>query len=504
VSVSPEPVLVLEHARKSFGAVHALEEGQIELFPGEVHGLVGENGAGKSTLVKILAGVHRPDGGRLVLDGQDVVFDNAKQSQSAGIAIIFQEPTLFPDLTVAENIFVGVQPLRRGRRIDVRRMRRDTQALFEQLGVRLDPDRVARGLSIADQQLVEIAKALTSQAHVIVMDEPTAALAISEVERLFAIIQTLRARNAAVLFVSHRLEEVRTLCQRVTVMRDGRHVLTKPIEELTTQSIIRAMVGRDMDALFPKVASEPGHTVLKVDRLTREGVFIDVSLEVRAGEIVALAGLVGAGRSEVARAIFGIDRWDAGSVEINGRKLPPGSPTAAMAAGVGLVPEDRRQQGLVMDFSIERNVALASLRRMRRFGLIPRGAERSFAADWAVRLQLKYGRLTNPVWMLSGGNQQKVVLAKWLARKPALLIVDEPTRGIDVGTKAEVHRLLSDLAAEGVAILMISSELPEVLGMADRIIVLFEGRISREFVREAADEDAIMHAATGQAEGQAA
>jgi rhamnose transport system ATP-binding protein len=257
------------------------------------------------------------------------------------------------------------------------------------------------------------------------------------------------------------------------------------------------MVGRDMDALFPKLPTEPGRVVLQIERLTREGDFTDVSFVVRSGEIVALAGLVGAGRTEVARAIFGIDRWDAGSVEIDGRRLPPGSPSAAMAAGIGLVPEDRRQQGLVMDFSIERNIALASLDTVRRGGLIFRGAERSFARDWALRLQLKYARLSNPVWTLSGGNQQKTVLAKWLGRKPRLLIVDEPTRGIDVGTKAEVHRLLSELAAQGVAVLMISSELPEVLGMADRIVVLFEGRVTREFARADADEDAIMRAATG-------
>jgi rhamnose transport system ATP-binding protein len=257
------------------------------------------------------------------------------------------------------------------------------------------------------------------------------------------------------------------------------------------------MVGRDMDALFPKVPTEPGAVALKVHRLTREGVFTDVSFDVRRGEIVALAGLVGAGRTEVARAIFGIDRWDAGSVEIDGRSLPPGSPSAAMAAGIGLVPEDRRQQGLVMDFSIERNITLASLDSVRRGGVIPFGAERNFAKDWALRLQLKYSKLTNPVWTLSGGNQQKAVLAKWLARNPTLLIVDEPTRGIDVGTKAEVHRLLSELAGRGVAVLMISSELPEVLGMADRIVVLFEGSVAREFARAEADEHAIMRAATG-------
>jgi rhamnose transport system ATP-binding protein len=499
----PEALLSLAHAEKSFGAVRALEDGDIELTGGEVHGLVGENGAGKSTLVKILAGVHRPDAGHLLVAGEEAIFDTAKQSQAAGIAIIFQEPTLFPDLTVAENIFVGAQPLKRFRRIDTRRMRREAAAVFERLGVRLDPDRLARGLSIADQQLVEIAKALTSNARVIVMDEPTAALTTTEVARLFGIVETLRSHGNAILFVSHRLEEIFAICQRVTVMRDGRHVLTKPIEELTTQSIIRAMVGRDMDALFPKLTVDPGHVVLKVDRLTSEGVFTDISFQVRSGEIVALAGLVGAGRTEVARAIFGIDRWDAGSVEIDGRSLPPGSPTAAMSAGIGLVPEDRRQQGLIMDFSIERNIALASLDGIRRAGLIPRGAERRFAKDWAMRLQLKYGKLTSPVWTLSGGNQQKAVLAKWLARQPKLLIVDEPTRGIDVGTKAEVHRLLSELASQGVAVLMISSELPEVLGMADRVVVLFEGQVMREFARGEATEDAIMHAATGLVEDAA-
>jgi rhamnose transport system ATP-binding protein len=502
-TTDPAPLLVLEHAQKSFGAVRALEDGDIALFAGQVHGLVGENGAGKSTLVKILAGVYRPEAGRLVLDGEEAIFDNAKQSQAAGIAIIFQEPILFPDLTVAENIFVGAQPLKRFRRIDGRRMRREAAALFAQLGVRLDPERLARGLSIADQQLVEIAKALTTNARVIVMDEPTAALTTTEVERLFGIVETLRARGNAVLFVSHRLEEIFSICQRVTVMRDGRHVLTESIDELTVQSVIRAMVGRDMDALFPTVPAEPGQVVLKVDRLTREGVFADISFDVRGGEIVALAGLVGAGRTEVARAIFGIDGFDAGSVEIEGKRLRPGSPTAAMTAGVALVPEDRRQQGLVMDFSIERNIALASLDSIRRAGLIRRGAERRFARDWALKLQLKYGRLTNPVWTLSGGNQQKAVLAKWLARTPKVLIVDEPTRGIDIGTKAEVHRLLSELAAQGVGVLMISSELPEVLGMADRIVVLFEGRVMREFARADADEDSIMRAATGLVEDAA-
>ena len=316
------PLLVVDHASKSFGAVQALVDGWIELRRGEAHALVGENGAGKSTLVKILAGVHRPDTGQVLIEGEEVVFDTTAQSHAAGIAIIFQEPTLFPDLTVAENVFIGAQPLRSGRRIDRRRMKREVEGLFAELGVKLDPDRIARGLSIADQQIVEIAKALSTKARVIVMDEPTAALTSTEVDRLFRVVETLRAQGAAVLFISHRLDEVFALCQRVTVMRDGRHVVTDDTAETSPQKVINAMVGRDLDALFPKEVAPVGATVLKVDRLTREGVFTDISFEVKAGEIVALAGLVGAGRSEVARAVFGIDRADAGAVEVDGRKLP--------------------------------------------------------------------------------------------------------------------------------------------------------------------------------------
>jgi rhamnose transport system ATP-binding protein len=490
--------LVLDQATKSFGAVRALVDGSVTLRAGEAHALVGENGAGKSTLVKILGGVHRPDSGTLAIDGEHQTFDGPADAQAAGVAIIYQEPSLFPDLTVAENIFIGRQPRGRGRAIDRRAMERDAREIFTGLGVSLDPARPARALSVADQQLVEIAKALSFDARVLVMDEPTAALTTVEVLRLFDVIASLRARDVAVLFISHRLEEVFACCQRVTVMRDGRFVSTAPVAEVTVDDLIRSMVGRELTALFPKSEITPGEVVLAVDGLSRQGVFADVSFTVRAGEIVALAGLVGAGRTEVARAIFGIDRLTAGRVALDGRRIPAGDPQAAMAAGIGLVPEDRRQQGLVMDLGIDRNVALASLRRLRRFGLIRRPAERRLAATWAGRLQLRYGRLGNDVSTLSGGNQQKVVLAKWLAREPRLLIVDEPTRGIDVGTKAEVHRILDELAQRGTAILMISSELPEVLGMADRVLVLREGRLTAELTRAEADEDTIMRAATGQ------
>jgi rhamnose transport system ATP-binding protein len=493
-------LLSLQHAAKAFGAVQALVDGTIELHGAEAHALVGENGAGKSTMVKILAGVHQPDSGTLLIDGKPALLNGPAAAKDAGIAVIYQEPTLFPDLTVAENIFMGRQPLRAGRRIDARAMRAEAAALFAQLGVPLDPARICRGLSIADQQIVEIGKALSVSARVIVMDEPTAALSALEVARLFDVVRTLRAAGAAVLFISHRLEEVFAICQQVTVMRDGRHVLTRELAGLTADDLVRAMVGRDMPDRSADEHNAPGEPVLTVERLTREGVFTDISFAVRAGEIVAFAGLVGSGRSEVARAIFGVDRYDAGSVTVSGKRLRKASPSGAMAAGLGLVPEDRRQQGLVMDLSIQQNMALASLGRLDRGGLISSGAERRFATDWAVRLRIKYARLTDPVSRLSGGNQQKVVLGKWLGRRPTVLIVDEPTRGIDIATKAEVHRLLAQLAKDGVAILMISSELPEVLHVSDRILVMREGRLAAEFARSDASEEKIMSAATGQLE----
>ena len=502
----PGPVLALRGVSKSFGAVRALHEVSLSLFAGEAHALAGENGAGKSTLIKILAAVHRPDAGEVLLDGRPVAFHGPGDARDAGIAVIYQEPTLFPDLSIAENIFMGRQPLKSLGRIDRTAIHAATAALIRRLGVDLDPDQPARGLSIADQQIVEIAKALSFDARVLIMDEPTAALTGTEVARLFSVVSAVRAEGAAVLFISHRLEEIFSLCQRVTTLRDGRWISTDPVAELTEDDLVRLMVGRDLGELYAKEDGRPpGEVALSVRRLTREGVFADISFEVRRGEIVALAGLVGAGRSEVARAVFGVDRADAGEVHVNGAALVPLSPTAAMAAGIALVPEDRRQQGLVMEASIERNIGITGLGRLGRLGrggLVRRALERSRAADWAVRLRLKYGRLSDPVSVLSGGNQQKVVLAKWLATEPAVLIVDEPTRGIDVGTKAEVHRLLSALAGQGLAVLMISSDLPEVLGMADRVLVMHEGRLVAEIPGAQASEEAVMAAATGRGLGE--
>ncbi|MFF8996772.1 sugar ABC transporter ATP-binding protein [Streptomyces achromogenes] len=495
----PVPVLALKGVSKSFGAVRALRDVSLELLPGEAHALAGENGAGKSTLIKILAGVHRPDAGQVLLDGGPVVLHGPGDARAAGIAVIHQEPTLFPDLSIAENIFIGRAPTRALGRIDHKATREATAALMRRLGVGLDPERPARGLSIADQQLVEIAKALSFDARVLIMDEPTAALTGGEAARLFGVVRTLRERGAAVLFVSHRLEEIFAVCQKVTTLRDGARIAAEPLAGMTEDDLIRRMTGRDLAELYPKRHVPVGDVALSVRRLTREGVFADVSFEVRRGEIVGLAGLVGAGRTEVARAVFGVDRRDAGEVEVAGRPLPNGAPSAAMAAGLALVPEDRRAQGLVMGLSIERNIGLTGLRTTARAGLVHRRAERRRSLDWAVRLQVKYARIADAVSTLSGGNQQKVVLAKWLATAPQVLVVDEPTRGIDVGTKAEVHRILGELAADGMAVLMISSDLPEILGMADRVLVMHEGRITADLPRAAATEETVLAAATGRA-----
>ena len=497
MSAGAAPIIALRDASKSYGAVRAVRDTSIALHAGEVRALVGENGAGKSTIVRLLAGVTVPETGDVLVDGEPAAFHGPADARDAGIAVIYQEPTVFPDLSVAENVMMGRQPLSTARRIDRRALHEQVQGLMDRLGVRLDARQPVRGLSIADQQIVEIAKALSFDARVLIMDEPTAALSGPEVERLFAVVRALREAGAAVLFISHRLDEVFAICDTVTVMRDGAVVHDAAVADMTTDEMVRRMVGRELGALYPKQAAQIGERVLEVKRLTREGVFFDISFEVRAGEIVALAGLVGAGRTEVARAIFGIDRTDAGHVEVSGRPLARGRPLAAMHAGIAFVPEDRRMQGLVMDLSVARNATLTRMRALARLGLIRAGAENRLAREWAQRLQLKYHRLEDPVGFLSGGNQQKVVLAKWLATEPKLLILDEPTRGIDVGTKAEVHRLMGELAGRGLAVLMISSELPELLGSADRLLVMREGRLTGELSRDEADEERVIRAATG-------
>ena len=482
---------------KRFGATQALDGVSLDLRPGEIHALVGENGAGKSTLVKILAGVHQPDDGTILLDGTAIELRGPAQARALGIAVVHQEPRLFPDLTVAENVFIGHAPARAFGTIDWGAMRRETERIFGELDVRLDADAIVRGLSMADQQLIEIARALSINATVLVLDEPTASLSAHEVERLFAIVRQTRARGVAVLFVSHRLDEVFDLCDLASVLRDGKHVVTRPTSELTTADLVRHMVGRAV-SLFPKVEAPVGDVLLEVEGLSRGEDFRDVSFAVRAGEILGLAGLVGAGRTEIARVLFGVDVADDGVIRLAGVPVSFASPSAALKAGIAYVPEDRHQDGLILDFSISSNVTLPILPRLFP-NLFLRGAtERAVGKRYIDELQIRARGVDQLAASLSGGNQQKVVLGKWLASEPRVLILDEPTRGIDIGAKVEVHRIISELAASGLAIILISSDLPEVLAMSDRIIVLHEGAVTAEIPGAAATEESVMFAATGQ------
>jgi rhamnose transport system ATP-binding protein len=494
------PTLELRGIAKSFGSVVALVRADLALQPSRIHALVGENGAGKSTLVKIMAGLYQRDSGDMLFEGSSVDFSSTAEAKAAGIAVIYQEPTLFPDLSVMENIYMGRQPTR-GIAIDRSRMRAESSAIFERLGVGIDPDRPTLGLSIADQQLIEIAKAISLDAKVLIMDEPTAALSGVEVARLFAVARSLRDEGRAILFISHRFDEVFALCDEVTVMRDGEYIATHDIAAVTERDIVREMVGRNVDNLFPKTEGvEPGEVVLTVDGLSSLGVFHDISFEVREREIVGLAGLVGAGRSEVARAIFGVDGYDSGTVTVGGRTLPGHNTAAAIDAGLAFVPEDRRKQGLVVEMSVARNITVTLRKALARLGILTRDPEYRAARSWSERLQVKASSLDTEAGTLSGGNQQKVVLAKWLSTNPKLLIIDEPTRGIDVGTKSEVHRLLDELAQQGMAVLMISSELPEVLGMSDRVLVMREGELTATLPRANADSETVMSAATRSSE----
>jgi len=495
VATKGELLLQMSGVQKRFGGAVALQGANLSIRAGEIHALLGENGAGKSTMLKVLAGVHVNDGGTIKLGGKDFRTGSPQDSIEQGIAVIYQEPSLFLDLTLAENVFIGRQP-KKGRIIDWKFAQNEAKRLFKELGVDLDPKRQARGLSIADQQVVEIAKALSMNANIILMDEPTAALSATEVERLMTVMKSLKAANKAVIFVSHRLDEVFAISDFITVMRDGATVSENLVEKTDLQKVIKEMVGRELTEMFPKTENKIGSVVLEVNDLTNPAYFRNISFNVKKGEIVALAGLVGAGRSEVARAIFGVDKYETGSVKINGKALPAGSPVAAMKEKIALVPEDRRQQGLFMVAGVNRNISIESFTNLVDKGLINFKRERELTNTWKEKLSIKFSNQNDPVERLSGGNQQKTVLAKWLATDPDLLIVDEPTRGIDVATKAEVHRLINQAASEGKAVLMISSELPEVLGMADRIIVMREGRQVAELSRKEATQEKVISAAT--------
>ena len=491
-----EYILELKKISKSFSGVEVLHDVSFALRPGEVHALLGENGAGKSTLVKIITGVHQPDRGEILLKEEPVHFGDARESRQAGIAAIYQELSLFPDLDVAENIFVGRQPVGGVGQVDWRKMYSEAGQLLESLGVKLDLKQKARMLSIAQQQMVEIARAFSIHARILIMDEPTSSLTLHEVDDLFRLVRRLREQGTAVIFISHRLDELFALADRVTVLRDGSYVDTKSMKDVTRDDLIRMMVGRTITNLFPKQDVTAGNVILKVENLTRAGSFSDVSFELRRGEIVGLAGLVGAGRTNVARAIFGVEPPTSGSIRIDGRDVSITSPQQAIALGLAYVPEDRQLHGLIPAMSLTPNISLPMLPHYAQRGWLRDKLERKSAYDAALQMEVR----ANNVWQLarelSGGNQQKVVLAKWLSTNPRILILDEPTRGIDVGTKAAIHGLMSKLAAEGMAILMISSELPEILGMSDRVIVMREGHVTGHFSRAEATQENIISAAT--------
>lgn len=489
-----QALLRIKHLSKSFGGVHALKDVQFELRAGEIHALLGENGAGKSTLIKIITGLYQPDAGELLFEGQAMRFANTHAAKAHGIVAIYQEPSLFPDLDIAENIFVGRQPTHQGC-IDWQRMYAEAAELLARLHVSLNPRTKARALSVAQMQLVEIARAISIKTKVLIMDEPTSALTLSEIEDLFVIVRQLREQGTSIIFISHHLEELFALCDRVTVLRDGMYINTIPMHDISSDGLIQLMVGRTLHELFPKQAAALGNVILELEGLGIAGKFSDISFKLHCGEILGLAGLIGAGRTELACSIFGVDPATTGIIRIDGTPVRMNNPQQAMALGISYVPEDRKLHGLLLPMSIANNITLPELSSFTRFGWLDTRREQEVASTAANRLEVKMRNVMQPAGELSGGNQQKVVLAKWLSSKPRVLILDEPTRGIDVGTKAAVHALMSTLAAQGMAILMISSELPEVLGMSDRILVMRAGRISAEFSRAEATQEKLMAAA---------
>ena len=496
------PVLEIRGVSKRFGSIQALDDVSLALRAGEIHALLGENGAGKSTLIKITTGVEQPDAGELLVDGRPVRVASALEAQTLGIAAMYQEPMIFPDLSVAENIFISHRD--RGRIVDRGAMRRDATAVLDRLGVHLDVGEPARGLTVAAQQTLEIAKALSLRVRVLIMDEPTASLSAHEVRRLFGIVKALRREGVAILFISHRMEDVFQIADRITVLRDGRWVSTRPAAEVTPGSAIRDMVGRTMSEFFRRTPTRLGDPVLEVRGLGREGAFAGISFTVRAGEVLGFSGLVGARRTDVGLALFGIAPADAGEVLVDGRPVRIRNPQDALRAGIAYTTEDRRQLGLLFPLSIAANITLPMLRLyLSRLGLVRRGAEDAAAKSFKERLKIRTPSVREAVGTLSGGNQQKVVLSKWLNTKPRVFILDEPTRGLDVGAKAEVHQIIDELAHEGLAIVLISSELPEILAMSDRILVMREGRQMATLESAGVTQERLLTAAMGQEEPSA-
>jgi rhamnose transport system ATP-binding protein len=498
-------LLKLTEITKSFGGVQALKGVSFDLRAGEVHALIGENGAGKSTLIKIITGAHTADHGTVEIQGQlQGVIDPAR-AKALGIAAIYQQPALFPDLTVAENIALGLEPGGGWRRVRWKARRDRARRLLDRIGAGIDPDREVGRLSMPEQQLVEIARALGAEARIVIMDEPTASLSDKEVENLFRVIRDLKAHGVGIIYISHRLEELPQVADRATALRDGALVGTRPMAKVTRAELIRMMVGRELSAVFPKLSVERGEIVLDVRSLhCRAAGIKHVSLTIRAGEILGLAGLVGAGRTELAGVLFGLTPADAGEILLQGRPVVIRTPARAVDLGIACVPEDRRRHGVILEMPVAGNCTLATLKAISVFGLLDFGRERSIAEGFVRQLGIKTPRIQTPVGNLSGGNQQKVALARWLAADPKVLILDEPTQGVDVGAKAEIHRLMGELAARGMAILMISSELPEILGMSDRIVVMHRGTVAGILDRAYATQEAILELALGHGPSTAA
>ena len=471
------PIISFRRVEKCFPGVRALEDVSFDIAAGSCHALCGENGAGKSTLGKLLAGIDVPDGGEILLDGRPVRFDSPREALAAGVGMVHQELAFCENMSVAENLCLGALP-RRGPFVDRPAVARRGRQLLEAIDATIDVDRLVGELTVAEQQVVQIASAVGGGARVIIFDEPTSSLSEQEADHLYALMARLRERGVTCVYVSHRMPEIFRLCDTITVLRDGRHVTTQPTRALDEAALVELMIGRRLDLYLPKQTTRaPGDVMLRVDRLSSPGKFHDVSFEVRAGEIVGLAGLVGAGRSEVAKAIFGLDVPTEGRIEVAGKPLSPGSPIAAMDAGVGLVPEDRKRQGFIPQMSGSQNLALPVLPQLARWGWLRAGVERTLGEEAFQRLNMRAPNLDAPTVGLSGGNQQKIVFAKWLAARCRLLILDEPTRGVDVGAKSEIHSLIHDLAEAGTGILLISSELPELIALSTRMLVLREGRL---------------------------
>jgi ABC-type sugar transport system ATPase subunit len=486
-----EKLIALEEITKRFPGVLALDHISFEVQEGTIHAVVGENGAGKSTLMLTLAGIHTPDSGRIIIGGDPVHFANPLEANRRGIGIVFQELSVSPNLDVKENIFMGIEP-RRGLLVDFAKMRRESEELLSRLGADFSPDVLVSELSLAQQQLVEIAKALARSPGILILDEPTSSLSPPEVEDLFRVVRDLKAHGVTILYISHHLEEIFTLCDAITVMRDGQHVLTRPTSELNQEAVIKAMVGRDLQEFIRHGQHGEGEVILEVRNLSSGLRFRDVSFSVRAGEVVGMAGLVGAGRSELALSLVGFPPPDSGEILVEGRAIKIRSPQDALRHGIVLVPEDRKLSGLVLNMSVRENMTLAVLRKLVRGGMTEPSRERSVAEDLVRRLNVKTPGLETPVVNLSGGNQQKVLLGRSLATEPKILIMDEPTRGIDVGAKAEIYALIDRLAQDGLAVLVISSELIEVLGVSDRILVMRQGELSGELSGAEADQEKIM------------